>query len=212
MTGLGIIIDASGCQALGLAVIHFLWQGVIIGALSAICLRAMHSRSSEARYILAGGAMLTALAAFLVTFASLLSGDSVAEPITAMGQAENWFSLAGGLDFTGIAAGCWIIGVLWMTGRYSLQQLAVGRLRRHHISEPDEHWIRIFKSLKTELRISHTPKLLSSGLAETVMVIGWLRPVVLVPVSVFSALTLSNFVQCWHTNSPTSGASIIGST
>jgi len=193
MTGLSGIVGTPECRALGLAVIHFLWQGAIIAALSAVCLRAMRSRSSQARYLLASGAMLTALVAFLVTFASLIAPDRQSGSIASMGQPElsvpTAGAFAGTFDFAGAAAGCWIIGVLLMAGRHSLQQMAVRRLRRHLVCDPDGHWIREFELLKKELRISDSVKLLSSGLATTVMVIGWLRPVVLVPASGFTGLS-----------------------
>ena len=56
----------SAMSALGWAVVHFLWQGALIGILSAIALACLRGRSAPVRYTVACAAMACSMAAFVV--------------------------------------------------------------------------------------------------------------------------------------------------
>ena len=53
------------------------------------------------------------------------------------------------------------------------------------ISEPNDEWLKKFTTLCDKLKIRQTVKFLQSNLIETPVVVGWLKPVILVPASVF---------------------------
>ena len=54
-------------EALGWALVHFLWQGTAVALLLGLCLRLLRQRSAQVRYALAGLALLLMLGAFLGT-------------------------------------------------------------------------------------------------------------------------------------------------
>ncbi|MCY7375855.1 MAG: polysaccharide deacetylase family protein [Pyrinomonadaceae bacterium] len=81
--------------------------------------------------------------------------------------------------------GFWILGVLISAFRLTggIWQLRIYKTRQ--ISEPNEDWQAKFADLCERLKIKQTVKLVQSKIVETPMVIGWLKPIVLVPASVF---------------------------
>ena len=64
----------------------------------------------------------------------------------------------------------------------------VNRLRNHRTSLPDEEWILKLKNLGNKLNVSQSVILLQSELIKVPVVIGFLKPVILVPVGLLSNL------------------------
>jgi beta-lactamase regulating signal transducer with metallopeptidase domain/parvulin-like peptidyl-prolyl isomerase len=90
----------------------------------------------------------------------------------------------------------WIVG-LWTCGVGLLVlRLAVGwgmvrRLRREGEAPKDPAWSARLERLRVRLGVSPPVRLLCSASASVPMVIGWLRPVVLVPAGLLAGLTAS---------------------
>jgi uncharacterized protein (TIGR03435 family) len=59
----------------GWTLVHFLWEGMLIGLAAVLLLELLHRRSPEARYAVACGALLLMLAAPLVTVRALSQSD-----------------------------------------------------------------------------------------------------------------------------------------
>jgi beta-lactamase regulating signal transducer with metallopeptidase domain len=98
------------------------------------------------------------------------------------GFAENFSALAPFL------VGLWFLGVALSAVRLfgGVWQLHIFKTREK--SEPGEEWQIKFESLCERLKINQTVRLLQSKIVETPMVIGWLKPIVLVPASVFTGM------------------------
>ena len=75
----------------------------------------------------------------------------------------------------------WIIGVLaralWITSAW----LAVRRLVRSATQPADVMWVQVLEKLQRGLRVDHHVGLRLSGLVDVPVVIGWLRPIILLP-------------------------------
>ena len=102
----------------------------------------------------------------------------------------NWRSgLAGGLAaLSPILVGLWFLGVV-----FSLIRLfgGVWQLRIYTTREtfaPDKDWQAKFDNLCERLKVNQTVVFVRSKIVETPMVIGWLKPIVLVPASVFTGM------------------------
>ncbi len=82
----------------------------------------------------------------------------------------------------------WLIGVLglatWHVGGF----VAAGRLRCVGIMPVPESLARSFHDLKTRLRVTQPVRLVQSILVEVPVAIGWLRPVILLPVGMLTGL------------------------
>lgn len=79
----------------------------------------------------------------------------------------------------------WFLGVMFFALRLigGAWQLHIYKTRE--ISEPTNEWLEKFAALCDKLKIRQTVKFLQSNLIETPVVIGWLKPAILVPASVF---------------------------
>jgi len=193
MNAVPAISSLSAWTALGWAAIHFLWEGTIVWLGAAALLRCIRRRSPEIRYVVACTTLFLCLAIFATTFFILVAANAPF-PSHPIGQMRaDWASdiLHGfeGRNIAGIAAYCWLTGFLWMTIRYTGQWLRVWHLRNRLITPPDVQLQAVFESLKRRLRIPQAVRVLHSGIARTPMVVGCLRPVILVPISALTALT-----------------------
>ncbi len=181
-------------SSLGAAVLHFLWQGALVGCVTAGILIFVRRTSSSARYAVALGGLLVGFLIFSGTFLHYLFESSTAALPSAGVFSPS--SLGGGilmapapsLDWTPIAAWCWLAGTLMMSIRLMWNCLGVRRLKTKQTSVPEDHWIDAFQGLRLELGIKRAVRLVASGIAEVPMVVGWLSPIVIVPVAAFASL------------------------
>ncbi len=118
----------------------------------------------------------------------------------APARARRWPLLASGRPITASppsARGRWLpwCATLWAVGVavLSLRLLAgwtqVQQLRRRGTPPADGHWQARLEMLARRVGVRRTVRLLESALTEVPAVVGWLRPVVLVPVGVLTGLS-----------------------
>jgi len=191
------ISHASVTHALGAAVLHFLWQGAAIGVIVAVVLGLLGRGWSSARYVVACVGMTVSLLAFVGTFVLCLREGSIGA-VAAL-ASSNGLVIASPLadsaaqDSVGgvaqWAASLWLGGVAFFAARFAMHWVGARRLRTRGISRPDGEWIDIFDGLKRDLGVRASVRLLRSSVARTPMVIGWISPVVVVPVSAFCSLS-----------------------
>jgi len=204
MTDLASSFSSDVTRSLGWALLHFVWQGVALAA--ALSVLMAFCRRASLRYVLAVGVLVLMVAAPLVTFLLVLpparpyaewtraaSGAATAvwsravaaavptpppvqqpvfQPDTLVWLVELWF--AGVVLFSLRAAGGFIL---------------VGRLRRRHaVPLPGELAARC-RALQRRLGIGRAVRFCESRLVAAPAVIGWLRPVVLLPVTALTGLS-----------------------
>ncbi len=97
---------------------------------------------------------------------------------------QSYFSrnLAAVLPFL---VGIWLVGILLFSIRLIGGFRQLHKFKTHEISAPDKKWLDKFSGLCRRLNIRQTVRLFKSGFVETPVVIGFLKPVVLIPASVF---------------------------
>lgn len=175
------MLDTALFEALGSALLHSLWQGCVIGALAAAAFWALRGRSAQARYLV-GVLMLAAIPfAFITTLVVLL------RPLPGAGLVAP--SESGAPSIMPRIAWVWFGGALLMSVRVLLQWRGVRRLRREARADVDPRWQREFAGIMRELGMRRGVRLLQSSLAEAPMVVGWVAPIVLMPVSAFTSLS-----------------------
>ncbi len=195
-------------QTLGLTVLHMLWIGALIGGVAFVWLRSLQAADPRARYACAVGGLMMLLVGTGSTFAFLAStstmpivsqvdaaGPSIAEatqPLVETTSPTRDFdteAIVLGLVPTSMIAWGWIIGIALMSVRLFRQWIEVRRLRVVGIAEPSADWARMFDTLKSKIGIHPRVPMLVSHIIDAPMVVGWLRPLVLVPASAFTSLT-----------------------
>lgn len=153
--------------------LHFLWQGTAIAALFALARAAFaRSLSSRTRYALACATLAAMTAAPMMTYFAISSGETT--PALAAARIP-----ANVLPYVVIA---WMAGVILFSIRLIGGWRFASRLRCVGVHVVPEEWRQTFEKLLSRMHVSRRASLLLSTIAETPMVVGWLRPVVLMPI------------------------------
>lgn len=84
--------------------------------------------------------------------------------------------------------GSWAVGVAVVLGRLGRGWWWVRRLRRAAVAVPEGRWGGRFSEIAHSLQVSRPVRLLSSATARVPLVIGWLKPVVIVPAALLAGL------------------------
>jgi GWxTD domain-containing protein len=181
--------------AAGWTLLHSLWEGAIVAAALAIALAVI--RSSRLRYAAAGVAMLAMLAGFIATFAHEIPGAriqrlTVERPLITPppNRLEERPRLREALVQRVIPwlAPFWTVGVLLFYLRHLAGWMAAQHLRRTGVCCASDFWQERLNRLGASVRLSRPVSLLESALAEVPVVIGHVRPVILMPVGLLAGL------------------------
>ena len=195
-------------QTLGLTVLHMLWIGALIGGVAFVWLRSNQAADPRARYACAVGGLMALLVGTGLTFAFLASTsttpivfpvdtagpsttDGLQLPVKTASLQRNFDRGTTGLGraTTSMIAWGWITGIALMSIRLFRQWIRVRRLRVVGIAEPSADWTLMFNTLKSKIGIHPRISMLVSDTIDSPMVVGWVRPLVLVPASAFTSLT-----------------------
>ncbi len=204
-------------EALGLTIIHSLWQGALIAMVLGILMFFTRKFTSVTRYFLS----VTALAFMLICPVYTFIKNYNPEPVTYNSTSPARLSDAPVLkrDFTTtprnneiIAEGrtaklksaplkdffnrhfpfvvtIWFAGILFFTLKFIGALAYTQRLKYYRISQISEEWQKKTRLLCKKLNIRKAVKIYESALAKVPMVIGLIKPVILLPVSAFTGLT-----------------------
>lgn len=180
--------------AMGIAVLHSLWQCALVGMLSALLMLVL--RRANTRYIVWCVSMLVCMAWVVATFVGVMwpgasDGDvtgglgigsvfPVFIPVTV--PAPNTITME-------IIAWLWAGGFVYCIIRFAQQWGAARRMRTRGVVEAERCWLDLFAELRTELGVSHRVGMLVSTRARSPMVVGVLSPVVIVPMSALTMLS-----------------------
>lgn len=187
-------------ERLGLTLIHFLWQGALIAALYAAA-RIWTTRPNT-RYILACVASATMMAAPLVTWSLMRPSDVVPAsmhlidrvPLAASTTAAATVTLpettsnAHSIPFLPWIVAVWFVGAIAFWTRLICAWIIAARLRSVLVRPAPPEWQQTLSRLKARVGVTRPVRLLISALIQTPAVIGWLRPVLLVPVGALAGL------------------------
>ena len=192
-------------ERLGWTLMHFLWQGAAIALLYAAARwGAGESRSGQVRYAMACAALAAMVAAPVITF-SLLSQSAPAPSNPYVGNVPALSSsLAAGQSSTmQIQAALihesrdqlmpWLV-VAWLAGAIVFWVRLLGgwaiamRMRSMFVRPASSEWQEKLDHLKTRIHVSRPVRLLVSALVQTPTVVGWLRPVLLMPIGALAGL------------------------
>ncbi|HSS79405.1 MAG TPA: M56 family metallopeptidase, partial [Thermoanaerobaculia bacterium] len=206
MSGTVTLLAAPAAQAIAWALVHFLWQGALVGLVAAAALSLLKKSSAAVRYAVAAGALLLMVAlpvATAVRLASPPSTTSVASPLrqtspsSPVGSGGRLGEEGRGDD--GLSAAIpspvlpWVLS-LWLAGVALLSAYHLGGFRQarrltrtgNALGGDLEATVR---RLSRRLGIARAVQLLESAAVPVPAVIGWLRPVILVPASALAGLS-----------------------
>jgi bla regulator protein blaR1 len=201
-------LPAPVVSALGWTLLHALWQGTLLALLGLLGFFLTRHRPASLRYGLGMGLLAAQLPASLATFWYYLSHTA-----TAAGATGGWASAAtrpvgevlGQPQPLPLTAqlGLWVQGHLpelvtaWLVGAGLLLLRVLGSwlyvqyLRRGARPVADPLWQQRLGTLARRLQLPHAPRLCESTLLQSPLVIGALRPVVLLPVGLLTGFSVA---------------------
>jgi len=194
-------------EAIGWALLHLIWQGAVVAAILAAVLALLDRRSANARYV----ASCAALALLLVL--GVATGIRAYEPRSAAATPPPFVqTLVMNTEGGGMAAALqgsipitdrllatarhslpsvvmvWLIGVALLSSRLLMTWLKTQRLARGAARAANDEWHRMVTRLANALQLRRAVRLVESAAVEVPAVIGWLRPVILLPASTLTGL------------------------
>jgi beta-lactamase regulating signal transducer with metallopeptidase domain len=187
-------MKATMVDALGWALIHSGWQCAAIAMLFAAVNLALRRASANLRYMLSYSALLAMPAAAVATFVSLLQHHEIAAALpTALpvlgriasvvpaSSVADSIAPSNPLPYLAMVVWFWLTGVVVMSVWSAAGWLIAQRVKRQSKIPLPEIWQSRLAVLAGQLGINRCIQLCESTLAQVPAVIGWIRPVILVP-------------------------------
>lgn len=188
-------LDVALIEQLGMTLMHFLWQGLLIGALYWLTLIIVRPASAKARYNLAVATLMTLGSTPILTFLYLGSAGAgaatgLASESTAVMQlvvsASEPIKASSLLAWT--VAG-WLAGVLMLSVRLILGWHYIIKLRRSARRQALAHLSPLLDQLRHSMAIQKSVVLAVSDRVRSPVVVGWLKPLILFPPALISRLS-----------------------
>ena len=218
MTDFIATLSGPHLTCLGLALIHFLWQGLCIGIVLEIALALAGQKNAALRHVLCGVALAVMPVCLAMTYGMLenaailptptptasssqpaaIANAKSTPPAESVPVVDDAFAyLAPGRapspglnDWMPIVVAGWLIGVVILAARRAGGFIVLRRWRRRGVSAPTDATMELFR--KSCARIGIDPRracLKISTLVQVPMTMGWLRPIVLFPATLLTGLS-----------------------
>ncbi len=179
-------------MSLGWTLIHSLWQYALIAVACWSLLFFARAHSANTRYLIATASLLIGAIANLITFIRYqnFSSEIVMRPesnkvIAAFFIADDSFNLVTLINQNlHILIAIWSIGFLFFAVKTIADYRYCQHIKNHCTTPTPEKWNNIFLSLAQQVGLKFQPELRISTLTIIPCVIGYLKPVVLIPASI----------------------------
>lgn len=182
-------------EALGWTLLHFVWQGLLIGAGFAAARALLAKERCDARYATGLAALALLAICPALTFFALLHQqmlEAAAAGAASFGAQGRIGAAIASLD-SGLPGGIdgylpwlvlvWVVGVLCMACRALYQWRVLAHIARHH-AVPSIELELVLDGLARRFRFVRQIRVLMSARIDTPTLIGWLKPVILLPTAV----------------------------
>src|SRR5216110_1976162 len=173
----------SAIHTLGWTLMHSLWQCALAAAGLAALLTVVPARAARTRYTLSVATLLLMLA-LPVAMVLGMGGEPAWTAVAA--QAFTTRMRAAVEPALPSAVALWLGGVVLLSARLASGWVVTRGLATTGTRPVPEAWRQALARLATRLRVSPPVRLLASALIHVPAVIGWWRPVILIPVSVLA--------------------------
>ncbi len=204
MNWLQNILPPNWTYALGWTVVHSLWQGLLIASVMAFLMMGLQRKSAALRYRVAFGALFTMFLSAIGTFVFLLEKATYTEP-------DNFYEalILRGLIFEAsvdnqplmqqlslffnenlyLIVTIWLMGVTFFTLRLMGGLMYVQQLRTKQLVSLSAEWQSRMNFFKNKLGVRYAVSLAESALVSVPMVVGWLKPLILMPIVTVNSMS-----------------------
>jgi bla regulator protein blaR1 len=206
MNTLQALLNSALIHCLGWTLVHFIWQGIAVGTLYIGIRQLLIGKSSAARYYAAMIALATMAILPVFTFYHLIHENAGINgnqslpaltsvytpggqqnppaPLSIMDTLQTWLQ-----PLIPWAVLLWLLGVFAATLRVLRGWQHAYQLRETAAFIPLQKWHSVAESLCSALGIHKLVRLAVSSRISVPSVIGWLKPIILIPPSSLAGLT-----------------------
>lgn len=213
MNILSELLNDSIIKALGWNIFNILWQGFIIAIILSLVLRILRGKSSLLRYLISMTSLLLIMgfsifnffnnydkntgnaisyvdynqanesSLLLVDFKDIKVHESSIELITLfkdrLKSVDRYFPLI---------VNIWILGVFIFILKFILSFFYTYRLKKINTQSISDEWLDKFLKLQEQLKVNRTVNFIESQLVKVPLVLGYLKPVVVIPIEMLSGM------------------------
>jgi beta-lactamase regulating signal transducer with metallopeptidase domain len=218
MNELNHLLSPALMRAAGFTLLHSLWQGALVALAASVLLMLLHRHRAEVRYRVVASALTLVVALAALTFVSYYSSGftaleetsalvtaaapaaaikiaSTAELAASASPEARWQRLltAGPAYLERhlpLVVGAWLLGMLAMTLRFLGGLAYVQRLRRYRVAALPPAWQTRLDELVAQAGLSQRVQLLASALVPSPVVLGFFKPVILLPLGAATGLAM----------------------
>ncbi|RFM26988.1 M56 family metallopeptidase [Deminuibacter soli] len=190
-------------RAFSCMLLHSLWQGLVLGIVTAIVILLTKQTRAAVRYNIVSSLLLLFPVVCAYTFwLSLNNATAATLAGTATPQAPGFMHHTGLAQLAeNIPAFCtryansivllWFAFFLLKCLQISIGFTYINRVKRNNLYQPATHWQQTVTALAKQLHVKKTVLLLESGLTKIPVVIGHLKPVIYMPIGLLNHLPAS---------------------
>lgn len=187
-------------EAITHTLLHNLWQGMVLVILVAMILHLTKRSTAVWRYRLLTSTLLLFTLVVALTFILELytvPGLDLNLPGLHASNSKDfsallWQSLNFSLKYVhehaGLVSVFWMLAVIIQICRLSLGFYVLQRMKLVRTAPVSKFWEQRLQELGMSLGLQHTINLLESGIAQVPVVIGYFKPLILIPVGLITAL------------------------
>jgi bla regulator protein BlaR1 len=174
-------------QAVCYTLLHSLWHGMAAALLTMLIMVLTKNASAVLRYRLLSAVFVVFFTAFLFTLALELYGNAAN---IGSSQAPDPFSyfLKYSYEHAGTIAEVWMLLVVLKMFRLLFSLYTIHRFKTKRIQALNIYWSERLAILANSIGVDKTIRLLESGLTNVPLMIGYLKPVILVPIGLVNQL------------------------
>lgn len=192
------VVSTPVVSTLGWTLLHFLWQGLLIGLLHEGLIRVTKAHSPQLRYGISVCGLTALMLSPLVTF-WLLSATEPADSAFVRAAASEMQAFAhpspGVTPLNTLEAmlpylvALWFLGVAALSLRFGIGLLGLRKLLRHADYDAVSDWMRAeLEQLAARMGVKQHVRIALSIRVDSPLVVGWLQPVILLPLSSVTGL------------------------
>ncbi|GAA4309888.1 M56 family metallopeptidase [Nibribacter koreensis] len=204
------VLPQASLNALGWTLLHSVWQGALIAILLAVLLRLMHRHSAATRYRVAWTGLMALVVMAAITYYKLYEPVAPPVSIASISGAASTTQVVTGAEVTN-AQGFWekaatqgqtyfeqhlpSIVLLWLLGMVVMGMRLLGgwvyvqRLRSYRVQAVPEAWQQKAEEVGRQLGLKQAAAVAESALVKVPMVIGHLKPLILLPLGTLAGLS-----------------------
>ena len=170
------------------ALLHFVWQGFAVASLLAGALWLFRKRSANARYLVSCAGLAVQAALPVWTTVALYSRPVTNFHAPGLPLRIGLIQPNSSSDWQSWAVPLWLAGVLIFSIRLGWGYLQVSALRKRG-TDAESALLTMASALAERMGLSRSVRILTASLPDGPSVIGWVKPVILIPSATIAGLT-----------------------